>query len=408
LDRTVIRMPVGNTRKRVRACGLSLLLGIVALTSAAGAAPYRPTDDAEVLERLPTAGDASLRQLRRLHADLAQQPQNLRLALRVAAADIDVARTRSDPRYNGYAEAALGPWLAAPNPPPAVLVLRATLRQSRHDFAAALSDLDAVLAADPRNAQARLTRAVILQVEGDYTEALGSCLSLALLAETLVTETCAQSVRSLNGNAKAARERLEAALDRASPAANAQVRLWALTVLGEIDARLGDGEKAERSFRAALSLGRDSYLLGAYADFLLDAGRPEEVVTLLREDALVDPLLLRLALAEQRLGMPALQSHVADLSERFAANRRRGDTSHRREEARFALHLLKDPAQALRLAEANWAQQREPWDARILLEAALAAETPRAARPVLDWLARVHLEDGHVGALAAKLASAAP
>ena len=265
-----------------------------------------------------------------------------------------------------------------------------------------------VLAVDPRNAQARLTRAIILQVRGEYAEALGNCLSLGLFAEALVTETCVASVGSLRGDATASRARLQAALDRL-PSAEKGVRLWALTVLGETDARLGDGESAERHFREALTVGaHDSYLLGAYADFLLDAGRPQEVLALLQDEMRVDPLMLRLALAEQSLGAPMLQSHIADLSERFAANRRRGDTSHQREEARFALYLLKDPQEALRLAQANWAQQREPWDVRILLEAALAADAPETARPVLDWLATSHLEDTHVQGVAAKLAQATP
>ena len=39
------------------------------------------------------------------------------------------------------------------------------------------------------------------------------------------------------------------------------------------------------------------------------------------------------------------------------------------------------------MAEENWALlQREPSDARVFLEAALAARAPAAAAPVLDWL----------------------
>ena len=39
----------------------------------------------------------------------------------------------------------------------------------------------------------------------------------------------------------------------------------------------------------------------------------------------------------------------------------------------FALHLEHDPQSALDLAQRNWQLQRAPWDARVLLEAALAA-----------------------------------
>jgi tetratricopeptide (TPR) repeat protein len=372
--------------------------------SSARAAPHVPTDDAQVLERLPTAGNQNLRELRRLLADLGRNPGDLALATRVATQDIEAARAESDPRYNGYAEAALGPWIALPSPPNGVLLLRATLRQATHDFQGALEDLNRVISADPRNLQARLTRATILQVEGEYADALKNCFSLALFADNLVTTTCIASVNGLNGHAQASRQALQDAFDGVGADATPQLRLWSLTILAEIDARAGDSVAAERHFRQALTLGlRDGYLLGAYADFLLDAGRPQEVLTLLQNESRIDALLLRLALAEQILGTGALSQHIFDLSERFRMSRLRGDASHQREEARFMLHLSKSVPEALRLAEANWSVQHEPWDARIFLEAALAAGDPIAARPVLEWLRTSQLEDGHIRRLAARL-----
>ena len=56
------------------------------------AAPYVPADNAQVLERLPTAGNQNLRELRRLHADLARNPGDLALAIRVATQDMSRAR----------------------------------------------------------------------------------------------------------------------------------------------------------------------------------------------------------------------------------------------------------------------------------------------------------------------------
>ena len=76
---------------------------------------------------------------------------------------------------------------------------------------------------------------------------------------------------------------------------------------------------------------------------------------------------------------------------------------HLREEARFTLELLDRPTAALELARRNWATQREPADARILLEAAAAAAEPAAARPVLDWLDRSGLEDVRIEALVDRL-----
>ena len=308
---------------------LAVALGVTALAAdleVGAAAPYRPTDDAQILERLPSAGSKTARELRQLHAELALSPQNLPLALRVARRDVAVARGEGDPRFNGYAEAALAPWLNGPDPPTEIVVLRATLRQARHDFPAALDDLSHALAKDPRNAQAWLTRAVILQVQGDYTKALGNCLSLARLAETLVTASCVDSVSGLSGRAAASYGDLQQMLNQAPPGESGEIRLWALTVLAETAARLGDVAAAERHFKEAMTLGiRDVYLLGAYADFLLDQNRPQEVRALLEKEVRIDPLLLRLALAEQSLGASELPGHIADLAERFAEARLRGD-----------------------------------------------------------------------------------
>ncbi len=81
----------------------------------------------------------------------------------------------------------------------------------------------------------------------------------------------------------------------------------------------------------------------------------------------------------------------------------RGDTVHRREEARFTLDLLHQPDRALDLARANWDVQREPADARILLETALAAGHPDAAAPALAWQRDNHVQDARLDALAARL-----
>ena len=64
-----------------------------------------------------------------------------------------------------------------------------------------------------------------------------------------------------------------------------------------------------------------------------------------------------------------------------------------------------DATRALALARSNYAMQREAADARILLEAALAARQPKAAAPVLDWLQANHVESVVLRSLAGKLAA---
>jgi hypothetical protein len=147
----------------------------------------------------------------------------------------------------------------------------------------------------------------------------------------------------------------------------------------------------------------DSYLLGAYADFLLDHGRAREVVHLLKDKTRVDALLLRYALALRATGAADVVKQSEALRARFDAAMLRGDTVHQREQARFELVLRNNPAEAVRLAKANWLIQKEPADLRILAESALASGDREAARMVLDWLRSSHIEDRRVAAIAARL-----
>jgi tetratricopeptide (TPR) repeat protein len=376
------------------------------LSAVVHAAPYVPADGAQVIERLPAQGSVSHQELQRMRSALAASPNNVELATGLARRYIEIGRSTSDPRYFGYAQAALSPWWNQSNAPPAVLILRATLMQSQHQFASALSDLDTILKADPRNAQAWLTRATILQVQGKYEQAKDSCLKLSGMAPELVVATCIAGSASINGQAPRSYALLENTLQR-SATSDPGIKVWATTLLAEIAARNGELEAAERHFKTALAIDpSDSYLLGAYADILLDQNRADEVVRLLKDHLRVDSLLLRYALALKQQQSPTLAKHIDTLHSRFNAAVMRGDTVHQREQARFELHLRNNPEAALKIAQENWAVQKEPADARILLESAIANEGDGArakAEPVLAWLKRTALEDKTLQDLAAKL-----
>ena len=145
-------------------------------------------------------------------------------------------------------------------------------------------------------------------------------------------------------------------------------------MLGDLAHWSGDLPGAEERFREALALDpEDRYSLGAYADLLLETGRPEEARSLLAAAIDDEGLLVRLAIAEHMVGAANASARRQDLRARFDADRRRGEPVHGREETRFALAIEKQPERALALALENWAQQHEPWDARLVLEAALAA-----------------------------------
>jgi tetratricopeptide (TPR) repeat protein len=387
----------------IRRC-ITVLALVASCVSNAEASPFTPSRGDEVLERVPIRTSPEQRELERARAAVAASPGNLQASIRLAKRYIETWRNDGDPRYLGYAQAALAPWWSRKDPPAEARVLRATLSQSTHRFPEALADLDAVLAQDARNAQAWLTKATVLQVLGDYPQASASCRRLVGLAPNLVVITCLSAVRSLNGQAEAGYRQLDGALKTAGSEIDPSIRTWSLTLLAEMAARRGDDAAARRHFEKAISLGKpDNYLLAAYSDFLLDAKEAEKVVSLLATRTQVDVLLLRYAIALRALASADAPRYTALLAERLEAVRMRGDAIHGREQARFALDLHHDPIAALEYARQNWKVQKEPADARLLLEAAVAANDEAAARPVIDWIRQAGLEDRTLAPLVAKL-----
>lgn len=375
----------------------------VALAAPAIATPYIPANGQQVVERLPSRADPVQRELLQLRAQLSKNPNSLPLASALARRYIEQARAEGDPRYLGYAQAALAPWWNQAQAPDEVLVLRATLRQSTHQFASALADLDTVLKRDSGNAQAWLTRATVQMVTGDLVAAKATCMRLYSRAPALIVQTCLSNVGSVNGDAKASFASLKAAL-ASHPDTDPAVRSWVQTLLAEMAARNADHAAADALFRQAMAAGApDSYLLAAYADFLLDRGRAPEVVKLLKDKGRIDALLLRYAIALKSVGSPDAKAQAEALRIRFDAAMLRGDTVHQREQARFELALRNDPQAAVRLAKLNWAVQKEPADLRILVEAAAASGERAAAQTALAWVAATRLEDQTIAAPLARL-----
>jgi len=394
------------------------------ITSLARAAGERADDDAVVARVPPRATDPAARDADRLRAQIREAPRDLGAAVRLARIDVQAARDRADPRFLGRAQAALGPWWSQGDAPPEVSLLRATIRQARHEFDAALVDLDRLVRAGEWSrdggertpvpsptaipahvlAQALLTRAVVLGVKARYAEGLTSCARLDGLASPFVRAACRAPLLGLTGRAAAAATELAGVLDQATgPAETA----WGRVLLAELARSDGDERGAEALLRSVVALApADGGARAALCDLLLDAGRADEVPPLVRGHEDDDALLLRLALAEAARGNgrgAVSSAAAATVAARFAASRERGDTVHRREESRFALHVERDPARALRLAIANWDVQREPADARVLLEAALAAKAPASARPALDWLETTRTTEPRLRALAVAL-----
>jgi len=370
----------------------TLLALLLAAPLAVPAEPFTPKSDTETVQRLPYRMDAAERTRR---AALVRDPAQLPLALAAARAALDRARVLGDPRELGAAQAALGPWWTLADAPPEAQLLRARVLQARHEFDTAQTQLRGLLArqdlAPELRAQALLDSAALHQLRAELSQARALCEQLQPLAPLPAT-ACLAELDSLTGKAPAAAQ----ALARLSPGRS--VLPWLALMRAELAERMGDAA-ALGLYRQALAGADEVYTRAALADWLLAQGRHAEALALTAgSDA--DALLLRHVIALHRLGREAA-APTARLRDSLAAADKREPGKHAREQARFALDVANQPREALRLAQANWAMQREPADAVLLLRAAQAAgRDGETARRELARFVRAHgWQDARLAAL---------
>lgn len=362
----------------------------VAPDRAAAAAPtYLPADPDLVVATVPPRDPAEVA----ARQALAASPDRVELAVELARGDIRRYHALSDPRYLGRAQATLGRWWKLAEPPPDVLLLRATIEQAVHQFPEARADLDHLIRARPADAQALLTRAVVATITADYAAARDSCRAVAPLTSPIVAATCEAPLDGIAGKADEAYARL-ARLVASARTGDAGVRGWALTALAELAYMRGDSDAAMAHLGSALAIDpEDAYARNLDADILMATGHAADASRMLAGRDQIDSHLVRRAIAEHDLHGQGAGKLVAAMRERIAAAAERGDRIHLREEARFALAVELDAPRAVRIALDNWKVQKELADARLLAEAAVAAGDRDAAAPVIAWARATGVRD---------------
>lgn len=352
---------------------------------------YQPAAGATVVATVPAKDPREVA----MRSELRAHPDRVDLAAQLAKADIQRSRSLSDPRYLGRAQATLARWYDLDNPPPDVRLMRATIRQSLHDFLGARADLDALVAQRPGDGQAWLTRATVSAILADYAAARDSCARVARLAPIIISMACVAPIDGITGHAAAATTALTDAL--AADQSPVEIRTWAITALAELAELRGDFADAAAQFRAVLALDPDdAYARAGLADVLIVQGQPAEASKLLAGREVIDNILVRRAIAECAAHGPECDKWAKAMRDRIAAAAERGDRIHMREEAMFVLAVENDPKRALNIALEDWGVQKELADARLVAACAVAAHDLAAAQPVRDWIATNHVDDAQL------------
>ena len=370
-----------------------------ALLGAVAAAPVVPSDNDEVVEHLPARLVGNTGLLRGVAGRSARDVAAASRADPVAAAKraqalLDEARDRGDPRYAGYALAALAPWRGDTRPPSAIAILIATLAQYQHDFDGSRRTLEAVLSREPGNPQATLTLATIARVQGRYADSDARCREVSV---SIYRDACLAENAALRGTPDEGRRIVDALLSSPQARAGIALRQWLTTTLAELEERAGNDDAADRAYRTALAPGRDSYLTLDYVDFLIAHRRDAEAEKLLVAEPRPygDGVLLRLAIVRKDAKAGDAAALASELRDRFEAAKERGDaiSIHGRELARALYAVQGDASGAVTVARDNLRIQKEPADFLVMAEAARAANDRVALRDVAAEAKSIGLVD---------------
>ncbi len=363
----------------------------------ASAEPFVPSDPSLVVLHVPA--DPALKRLASLEATLRDDPDNVARIYDLTEAYIAIGRRSGEPRYFGRAEALLTAHLRATSAPVELRLQLADILQYRHEYEHALDQISIALEQDRGNTRAHLMRAAIWQASGRFGDARAECGSVLAAGESVTGSVCLAQVMGMTGQIGRARALL-ARLSAFSSPSLPPYASWMLTALADLEERSGDSAGAEGSLRRAVALDPDDYYARfALADLLLARKRWSEVEPVLRGIPRTESVLMRLAESQAGLHVGEPNPYLVTLVDRLDAARARGERIHARDLARVQLRLLQNATAALQAARENWAQQREPADARLLVESGLAAQDRSVIAEVIEWRHRTSYQDATLDAL---------
>lgn len=268
----------------------------------------------------------------------------------------------------------------------------ADLAQRRHEFVRAHELLSRVLDSEPRHAEARLKRANVNLLMGDFDAAREDCLGVLQAGAALPGTICLASAMTGPGSLERAR-RLLASLDAAGPAP-AEVTLWRLMTEADLALRAGDVGAALGHLERANALDpMNEEARTRFAELLHAKGSDARALEVASPPgATLARLVIGLRAAEN-ISDPRATGYRLEIDELLDVLRRRGEQRHERERAQLALSVDGDASRALELARRNFAIQKDTPDLRLLIDAALAAGDRESLRFARAWLTETGFED---------------
>lgn len=405
--------PPGGLRILHRLLGITLMTGALAALApgmAGAQARFTPASSQVVLPVSVHALGAGHGLLRDAERDWLRNPKDLPLALRYARTAFQVGLNEGDLRWFGAAKAALLPWWNASSLPADGHFVRGLVRQGFHDFAGGLADLNAAIALEGQRPEFWSWRFVIQMLVSDMAAARQSCETMRQRFGAGEGQACSAVLLYRSGKAAEGAALLEQAIRRPE-FQDSGSQDWLRFHLGEAWRAAGQPARAIAVWEQHLAQqpGAHSVRL-ALVELLNEQGQFAQARRLALgpnpQATPSDALLVQSLLASRGLGDGETPRLAALVDQRMRSQAERGEAMIERPRMIYLIRYGRDPAAGLKLAVENWATQNEPPDAVLLVEAALKLKQPKAAEPVLDWMARTGYTDPALARLATQLKAA--
>ena len=304
-------------------------------------------------------------------------------ALPRVQAMLDTAARTGDTRLSTRAQALLERLPANIANSPDALRAKAFSAQHRHDFDRARALLGQVLAREPGDGGALLSRAQVQIVQGHLNQARGDCAVLALRVDADLGIVCTAALQLRMGDYPSAARLADRWLS--SGGGDPGLTRFVLMMRGDIASRLDEAD-ADRWFQRALALDAgDVRTRLAFARHLRRVNQPRQALAILEPAAESDTVLLQRALAAREAGSADAAVLGARLGRRFQLARQTGSATELRDEAEYHLALRKDAAKGLELALENFRTQRDREDQELLQSAARASGRADALAGMRAW-----------------------
>ena len=395
------------------------LLGLVMVMSPVAAQErFRPSETAVVLSASVHAASGRQNALRALDKAWRAQPQNLPSALAYARAVFTLGLTEGDLRWYGSAKAALTPWWTAAELPAEAFFLRGLVKQGFHDFQDGLQDINRAIALEPARAEFWSWRFALHLLLADMAAAQKDIEEIGRLFGEEEAKVYRAVLLYRTGQPLPAVALLSQAIGSVNYQ-DASSQDWLGFHLGEAHRVAGQPAKALAVWGQRLKASPQSHLIRlSLADLLNQQGQYRQAkntatatVTAANGNApnntasMTDALLMQAVLASRGLKDPDESRLASQLEARLQSQALRQEALIERPKLIYQIAYGQDLKAGLALSIDNWQLQKEPPDAVLFAQAALALGQARAAEPVVSWAEKTGYADPQLTPMLAQLKS---